>query len=115
MSSTKWHRQPKACQFRRSSTPRRSPNPQETICRPNPPAAMPVNEARFETDQPEFSRSITIDSSEDGQEWSTVGSGEIYSFHHHDVLREWLQVGFAGGWSSHWRVHVKNGNNGSLT
>jgi hypothetical protein len=95
--------------------PAQSANPQESIWRADLPAAMPVNEARFETDQPEFSRSITIDSSEDGQEWSTVGSGEIYRFHHDDVLREWLQVGFAGGWSSHWRVHVKNGNNGPLT
>jgi len=90
-------------------------NPQEGLWRADLAAEMPVNEVRFETDQPEFSRSVTIDSSEDGQEWSPVGSGEIYRFHHDDILREWLQVSFAGGWSSHWRVHVKNGNNAPLT
>lgn len=89
-------------------------NPQESVWRADLPSELPVNEVRFETDQPELSRSVTIDSSEDGQEWSPVGSGEIYRFHHDDVLREWLQVGFGGGWSLHWRVHVMNGNNSPL-
>ena len=88
-----------------------SANPRESVWRADLPAELPVNEVRFETDQPEFSRSVTIESSDDGQEWSPVGAGEIYRFHHDDVLREWLQVGFSGGWSSHWRVRVMNGNN----
>jgi Protein of unknown function (DUF3999) len=89
-------------------------NPQESVWRADLPADLPLNEVHFETDESEFSRSVTIDSSEDGQEWTPVGSGEIYRFHHDDVLREWLQVGFGGGWSLHWRVHVMNGDNSPL-
>jgi len=89
-------------------------NPQESVWRADLSANLPLNEVHFETDESEFSRSVTIDSSVDGQEWTPVGSGEIYRFHHDDVLREWLQVGFGGGWSSHWRVHVMNGNNAPL-
>ncbi len=91
-----------------------SANRQESLWRTDLPAELPVNEIRFEADEAEFSRSVVIESSSDGQEWSAVGSGEIYRFHHDDVLREWLRVSFGSGWASHWRVHIANGNNSPL-
>jgi hypothetical protein len=91
-----------------------STNSQESLWRADLPAELPVNEACFETDEPEFSRSVSVESSEDGEDWSNAGAGEIYRFHHDDVLREWLRVGFSGGWSPHWRVRVANGSNSPL-
>ncbi len=92
-----------------------SANKQESLWRADLLSALPVNEVRFETDQEEFSRSVVIESSDDGKDWSNAGAGEIYRFHHDDVLREWLRVGFAAGWSSHWRIHVANSNNSPLS
>jgi hypothetical protein len=91
-----------------------STNSQESLWRGDLPAELPVNEALFETDEPEFSRSVSVESSADGEDWSNAGAGEIYRFHHDDVLREWLRVGFSGGWSPHWRVRVSNGSNSPL-
>lgn len=95
--------------------PAPSANPQESVWRADLPSALPVNEVRFETDEAEFSRSVTVESGDGGENWSNAGAGEIYRFHHDDVLREWLRVGFAGSWSSHWRVRVANGSNAPLS
>ncbi|HXW18139.1 MAG TPA: DUF3999 family protein [Candidatus Acidoferrales bacterium] len=78
------------------------------------PAQLPIDEVRFETEEPEFSRSVTVETSEDRNDWSFAGSGEIYRFRRDDALREWLNVGFAEDWSPHWRIRVANGSNSPL-
>lgn len=99
-----------AAQFRSVA----SGNPNESVWEADLPTDLPVNELWFETSEPEFSRLVTIESREDGSDWQSAGSGEIYRFRHDDWLREWLRVSFGGGWSAHWRVHVANGNNAPL-
>ncbi len=78
------------------------------------PSQLPIDEVRFETAEPEFSRAVTVQASEDRNDWSFVGSGEIYRFRREDALREWLNVGFVEDWSQHWRIRVANGSNSPL-
>jgi hypothetical protein len=91
-----------------------SANSHESAWEADLPAELPANAVHFETSEPEFSRSVTIESSEDQKDWTPVGGGEIYRFRRDNVLREWLRVSFSGGWSAHWRVHVINGSNAPL-
>jgi Protein of unknown function (DUF3999) len=86
----------------------------QSIWQADLPAEIPVSEVHFETDEPEFSRSVTVETSSDGAEWEQDGGGEIYRFRRDDAQREWLQVGLPDTWSNHWRVHVANGNNSPL-
>ncbi len=80
-----------------------SPNPHESVWEADLSAELPANALSVETTEPEFSRLVSVESSEDRSEWTPAGTGEIYRFHRDDVLREWPEISFSGGWSAHWR------------
>lgn len=97
-----------------SLVPAHSKNAQESVWTSDLGAPLPVDEVRFESEQPEFSRAVVISESDDGQAWNQAGEGEIYRFRRGDALREWRRIGFPEVWSRRWRVEVMNSNDAPL-
>ena len=82
----------------------------------SPSGAPPrsVSEIRFRTSQPAFFRPVTVESSDDGKDWVSAGSGEIIRATDGGNLRESLEVAFSERRASEWRVSVLNGNDAPL-
>src|SRR5579864_1495861 len=74
----------------------------------------PVDEVRIETTQPEFSRRLSVEASNDGENWYYCGSGDVYRFRQGDAQKESLQTTFYEQWAPYLRVHIVNGNDPPL-
>ncbi|HXN64098.1 MAG TPA: DUF3999 family protein [Candidatus Acidoferrales bacterium] len=89
---------------------------QQTAWRATLPAAgIPITQVRFATSQPEFDRTVTVETSEDGVEWFPVGRGTIYRFQRdaHSAENLEIDVDRIEG-SRQWRVRIINGSNAPL-
>jgi hypothetical protein len=75
---------------------------------------LPVDEVRFDTAQPEFSRRVYAEASSDGVDWYPCGGGDIYRFRQGDTKREGLSVSLSDQWPRYLRIHVVNGNDAPL-
>lgn len=75
---------------------------------------LPIDEIRFETSQPEFSRRVFAEASSDGENWYVCGAGDVYRFRQGDTTREGLSINLAEQWAPYLRIHVVNGNDAPL-
>lgn len=76
---------------------------------------QPTSEVRLQTDSQEFYRGVRISGSNDGQEWSYLGSGAVYRYKLGDRLRESVAVEYPETPGYRWlRVEVVNGDDQPL-
>lgn len=81
------------------------------------PRSLVISELRFEVQQPEFHRSVTILRKNEGDEdLSPECSGEIYRFRQGEKVVERLRVAIPNVFGARvWQVEVSNGNDPPLT
>lgn len=81
------------------------------------PAAALVTEVRFAVESPaEFVRSVHLSTSNDGKDWDTFNSAEIYRYRRGDAALEKLSVTFPNAEPERYlRVEIVNGNDAPLT
>ncbi len=74
-----------------------------------------ISEIHLSTSTPEFYRAMRVSASEDGQEWSYIGSGVVYRYKHSEKIRESLVVDCnrSDGWRFV-RAEALNGNDQPL-
>ena len=77
-------------------------------------AQIPISEVRFDSSQKSFYRPVSVEVSEDGSQWTSVASGEIYRTVERGQPRESLSVEFPEHTGAHWRVTVHNRNDAPL-
>jgi Protein of unknown function (DUF3999) len=77
---------------------------------------LTIAEVRFSVTPSEFSRNVSIESSNDGSDWEVFINGEIYRFQQGDSVREQLVVRTpAYSTRRYWRVAILDGNDAPLT
>jgi hypothetical protein len=74
----------------------------------------PISEIRFETSRQGFFRPVSVEWSDDGQQWMPAGSGEISRSIEGGQPRESLSIAFPERRANEWRVSVFNGNDTAL-
>ena len=75
---------------------------------------LPVDEVGVETTQPEFSRRVTAQSSNDGVNWTSCGGGDVYRFQQGGSRKESLRIGLYNEWASSLRIYIANGDDPPL-
>jgi Protein of unknown function (DUF3999) len=88
----------------------------ETIWHATLPAAdIPITQVRFDTTQPEFDRAVTVEFSEDGVDWTTAGSGDIYRFQREGRQAEKLDLPVSlNSVDRQLRITIANGSDAPL-
>ncbi len=68
--------------------------------------APPISEVRFSTSQEAFYRPVRVETSDDGQAWTWVASGEIFRMIEGGLPRASLSLTFAESPARRWRITV---------
>jgi hypothetical protein len=76
--------------------------------------AFPVDEIGIAAAQPEFSRRVSVEASNDGENWYDCGSGDVYRFRQGETQRESLRIHIIEQWAPYLRVRIVNGNDPPL-
>ena len=92
-----------------------APFPTETVLRAElGGSGLPVDEVGIETSQPEFSRRVWIEASDDGEHWGSATASDIYRFREGKIQREALRISLNGIASPHVRIRILNENDSPL-
>ena len=71
-------------------------------------SGAPMSAVEFHTAQPSFFRAAVIESSDDGNQWDFVTSGDILRAADGARERAWMTVSFGETHAQHWRISVDN-------
>jgi hypothetical protein len=79
------------------------------------PASFPVSGVAIETSEPNFFRIVHMETSEDGKQWQSYFSGEIYRYKQGNKEAESLGVFSGESWHQRfWRIEIMNGDDAPL-